>query len=69
MFRIEIFIIPVRLEVQEPFRTTEPVVGKQVHALSFSPSGGQVLAVSADGQARIYDRDGPSQWVQGAVDA
>eukprot|EP00913_Durusdinium_trenchii_P018483 g17365.t1 len=54
-------------EAKDAFRSVEPVVGKMVHAVSFSPTGGQVLVVCSDAAARIYDRDGSSTPIQQTV--
>lgn len=54
-------------EAKEAFRDLEPVVGKMVHSISFSTTGGQVLVVCSDASARIYDRDGSSTPIQQTV--
>jgi len=48
-------------ETKQHFRLMEPLGQCRVEALSFCPSGGTVLCLSADAQARIYDRDGSSR--------
>eukprot|EP00434_Breviolum_minutum_P005200 symbB.v1.2.004585.t1/scaffold261.1/size248783/13 len=54
-------------EAKDAFRSLEPVVGKMVHSVSFSTTGGQVLIVCSDASARIYDRDGSSTPIQQTV--
>mmetsp|Transcript_112833 Transcript_112833/g.224477 ORF Transcript_112833/g.224477 Transcript_112833/m.224477 type:complete len:736 (+) Transcript_112833:67-2274(+) len=54
-------------EEKQAFRWLEPVDGHMVQAVSFSTTGGLLLAVCSDSHARVYDRDGSSKPVQSTV--
>lgn len=48
-------------EGKQHFREMSPVGTVRCEAISFCPSGGMVLCISADCQARVYDRDGSTR--------
>jgi len=54
-------------EDKNAFRSLDPVEGHMVQALSFSTTGGILLAVCSDAHARIYDRDGSAKPIQSTV--